>query len=238
MPPRPKPVAVVVEPAEPETPPQPRRFAPEGVAYAGAWDAILVLSIANLLVAVAIGLLAAGLGYANVMRQPAIYQSTAIMLIDQPLELARGDAGVVVKLNALRGKYAALVTTSEILAPAAKLAGFSVGTMRGAQLPLYPPNSLTMLPIARTDDPLKAQKIAQATADTLARYVADEQAATGLDPAQRISLRIVQNAPVGRKTSPVATRAQQVAAVSGAAGLLLGYVGLQLRSARRETTPA
>ena len=233
MAPRPKPAPVVLEPV----PDPPRRFAPDGVAFAGAWDAIMVLSIANLLVAFAIGLICAGLGYANVMRQPDRYQSTAIMLMDQPLELARGDSGVVVKLNLLRGKYAALVTTSEIMVPAAREAGIGVGEMRSAQRPLYPANSLTMLPIARSDSPQRAQKIAQATAETLSQYVQDEQAATGLDPAQRLSLRIVQNAGPGSKVSPVPRRARQVAAVAAAAGVLLAYVGLQLRSARRAPQP-
>lgn len=194
----------------------------------------MVLSIANLLVALAIGLVCAGLGYANVMRQPDRYQSTAVMLIDQPLEIARGDSGVVVKLNLLRAKYAALVTTSEIMAPAARAAGLPVGEMRRAQRPLYPANSLILTPFARAGSPQRARDIAQATAETLSRYVQEEQAATGLDPVQRISLRIVQNAPLGQKVSPVPRRALQVAAVAGAAGVLAGYVGLQLRSARRQ----
>jgi hypothetical protein len=231
---RPKPRAVALEPdPDPEPTPAPRRFAPDGVAYARAWDAIMVLSIANLLVAVAIGLLCAGLGYANVMRQPAQYQSTAIMLIDQPLQIAKGDSGVVVKLNLLRSKYASLINTSEIVTPAAREAGLSPGAVRGAQRPLAPPNSLTLLPIARANTPERAQKIAQATADALNQYVQDEQAATGLPPAERLVLRIVQNAGPGNKVSPVAQRARQVALVSAAAGMLLAYVGLQLRSARR-----
>jgi hypothetical protein len=241
---RPKPRPVAVEPDVPDRPEpvrpvraEPRRFAPEGVAYANAWDAIMVLSIANLLVAIAIGLICSGLGYFDVMRQPAQYQSTAVMLMDQPLQLTKGDSGVVVKLNLLRAKYAALLLTSEIMAPAAKEAGLSPGEMRGAQRPLYPQNSLTLLPIARAANPQRAQKIAQATADTLTQYVQDEQAATGLDPAERLSLRIVQNAGPGAKVSPVPSRARQVAAVSAAAGMLLAYVGLQLRSARRQQQP-
>jgi hypothetical protein len=230
---RPKP-APVPEPEPDPEPPKPRRFAPDGVAYAGAWDRIMVLSIANLLVALAVGLLCAGLGYANVMRQPARYQATAVMLMDQPLALTRGDSGVVVKLNLLRSKYAALVTTAEIMVPAARLADLSVGEMRGAQRPLFPPTSLTLTPFARSDSPQKAQKIAQATAETLSKYVRDEQAATGLDPVERLSLRIVQNANLGVKVSPVPRRARQVAAVAAAAGILLAYVGLQLRSARRD----
>lgn len=207
------------------------------MALSGAWDAIMVLSIANLLVALAVGLVCAGLGYANVMRQPARYQSTAVMLMDQPLAITRGDSGVVVKLNLLRAKYAALVTTSDIMAPASRAAGIPIGEMRAAQRPLYPQNSLTMTPIARADSPRKAQQIAQATADTLAQYVQDEQAATGLAPAERLSLRIVQRAGLGVKVSPVSRRARQVAAVAFAGGVLLAYVGLQLRSARRQPLP-
>jgi hypothetical protein len=233
---RQKPTAVAPEPKE-EAPPAPRRFAPEGVALADAWDAIMVLSIANLLVALAVGLVCAGLGYANVMRQPALYQSSAVMLMDQPLAVTKGDSGVVVKLNLLRAKYAALVLTSEIIVPAAREAGLSVGEVRAAQRPLYPANSLTMTPIARSADPRKAQKIAQATADTLSQYVQDEQAATGLPAIERLSLRIVQNAGLGGKVSPVSQRARQIAAVSAAAGVLLSYVALQLRSARRQPLP-
>lgn len=204
------------------------------MAYANAWDAIMVLSIANLLVAVAIGLFCAGLGYADVMRQPAQYQASAVMLMDQPLQITKGDSGVVVKLNLLRSKYAALITTSEIITPAAREAGLSPGEVRAAQRPLYSPNSLTLLPIARASSPERAHKIAQATADALTQYVQDEQAATGLPPTERLSLRIVQNAGAGHKVSPVSSRARQVAAVAAAAGMLLAYVGLQLRSARRQ----
>ena len=232
--PKPAPAAPEPDPVPEPQPPAPRRFAPEGVAYAGAWDAILVLSIANLLVALAVGLVCAGVGYANVMRQPARYQSTAVMLLDQPLAIATGDSGVVVKLNLLRAKYAALVTTSEIMAPAARAADLPVGEMRAAQRPLYPANSLILLPHARAGNPQRARLIAQATAETLSRYVQDEQASTGLDPAARLSLRIVQNAGPGVKVSPVARRARQVAAVAAAGGVLLAYVGLQLRSARRQ----
>jgi hypothetical protein len=230
---RPKPAPVPEPETERETP-EPRRFAPDGVAYAGAWDAIMVLSIANLLVALAVGLICAGLGYANVMRQPERYQSTAVMLMDQPRALTTGDSGVVVKLNLLRAKYAALIPTSEIMVPAAREAELSVGEMRAAQRPLFSPNSLTLAPVARSTTPEKARTIAQATAETLSKYVRDEQAATGLEPAARLTLRIVQDAGLGGKVSPSSRRARQVAAVSGAAGVLLAYVGLQLRSARRQ----
>jgi capsular polysaccharide biosynthesis protein len=177
----------------------------------------------------------AAVGYANVMRQPTRYQSHATMLIDQPLQITKGDSGVVVKLGLLRGKYAALISTGEIMQPAAKKAGLPLGEVRAAQRPLYPPNTLTINPFAESDNPLKAQKIAQATAEALSEYVQQEQAATGLPPVERISLRVVQNAGVGGKVSPVPRRAVQVAAVAGAAGVLIAYVGLQLRSARRNS---
>jgi hypothetical protein len=64
--------------------------------------------------------------------------------------------------------------------------------------------------------------------------VQDEQAATGLPAPERLSLRIVQPAGLGRKVSPAPQRARQVAVVAAAAGMLLAYVGLQLRSARRQ----
>jgi capsular polysaccharide biosynthesis protein len=212
----------------------PRRFAPEGVAYPGAWDAIMVLSIANLLVALAVGLFFAGLGYANVMRQPTRYASHATLLIDQPLQITKGDSGVVVKLSLLRGKYVALINTGAIIQPAAQKANLPAGEVRAAQRPQYAPNTLTINALAQSGDPVKAQRIAQATAEALSEYVQQEQAATGLPPVERISVRVVQPAGIGTKVSPVSRRALQVAAVAGAAGVLIAYVGLQLRSARRQ----
>lgn len=207
--------------------------APRGVTYPWAWNAILVLSLANLLAAVAIGLVAGAAGYVNVMRAPAVFQSSAVMLIDQPLPITTGDAGVVVKLNQLRGKYVALVLTSEILVPAARKAELPIGQVRGAQRPLFPAQTLTVLPLARASNPQVAQTIAQATAEALEEYVADEQAATGLNPVQRISLRVVQSAGLGVKVSPLPSRARQIGLVAGAAGMLVAYVGLQLGSAAR-----
>lgn len=207
--------------------------APSGVTYPRTWDALIVVSVANLLVAFAIGIVAAGVSYANVMRSPATYQSGAVMLMDQPLQLTQGDSGVVVKLNQLRGKYVALVTTSEVMAPAARIAGLPIGEVRRAQRPVFPTQTLTILPLARSGDPVQSQKIAQATAQALAQYVTEEQAATGLDPVLRLSLRIVQDAGPGVKVSPLATKGRQNGIVAGAAGVLIAYVGLQLASARR-----
>lgn len=208
-------------------------YAPKGVAYPWAWNALVVTSLANLLVAVAIGLVGGAIAYANVMRAAPQYQSSAVMLMDQPLALSSGDAGVVVKLNQLRGKYVALILTAEIMGPAAKRAELPPGVMRAAQRPVIPAQTLTMLPTARAKSAELAQKIAQATADTLEDYVADEQAATGLNPAQRISLRVVQNAGLGAKVTPSPSRGRQVALITALAGMLLAYVGLQLSSAAR-----
>lgn len=223
--------------APPEEPAEliqvPEGYAPNGVTYPWAWNALVVLSVANLLVAMAVGLVAGALGYANVMRAAPQFQSTAVMLMDQPLTLATGDAGVVVKLNALRGKYVALIPTAEIVGPAARRANLPAGVVRAAQRPVIPAQTLTLLPTARAANAEQARAIAQATAETLQEYVADEQAATGLNPVQRVSLRIVQNAALGSKVAPSPSRGRQVAVVTGAVGMLLAYVALQLGAAAR-----
>jgi len=228
---RPKKTVVPAEPAELQEVTE--GFAPNGVTYPWAWNALLVTSLANLLVALAVGLVVGAVGYANVMRQTPQYQSSAVMLMDQPLALSAGDAGVVVKLNALRGKYVALILTAEVMRPAAERAQLPVGVVRAAQRPVIPAQTLTLLPTARAKTAELAQKIAQATADTVEDYVAEEQAATGLNPAQRISLRVVQNAPLGAKVTPSPSRGRQVGVVAGAGGVLLAYVGLQLSAATR-----
>jgi hypothetical protein len=197
------------------------------------WETIATPSLANLLLACLAALLFAAVAFASVMRQDPIYRSSAVMLMDQPLQIARGNEGAVVKLNILRGKYTAILTTDAVMVPAAAKAGVSVGVVRGAQRPTFASEALTIFPVAESDDPDLAQRLAQASAEALSEYVTAEQAATGLEPPDRISLRIIQDARPGVQASPDRAKARQVAIVAGGGGLLLAYVVLQLVSAKR-----
>ncbi len=198
-----------------------------------AWIAIATPSLANFVIAAVAGLLFAGLAMASIMRQAPVYRSTAVMLLDQPVQIALGNEGAVVKLNILRGKYTAILTTNAVMEPAAEKAGVPVGLMRASQRPTYTAEALTIYPAVESDDPQLAQLMAQASAEALSEYVTAEQAATGLGANQQLSLRIIQDAGPGRKVSPQLAKARQAAIVAGAAGLILAYVGLQLGSAKR-----
>ena len=197
------------------------------------WDAIATPSLANFLLAVVVAVLFSGLASANVLRQTPIYQSTAVMLLDQPVQIAIGNEGTLVKLNLLRSKYTALLTTRDVMAPAAAKAGVTVEEITGSQAPTFTGGSLTIFPVVRSRDPVKAQRMAAATADALSEYVVKEQAATGLDPKLQITLRVIQPAGQAVKVSPQAKKARQVGIVAGVAGLVVAYVGLQLGSGRR-----
>lgn len=196
------------------------------------WDAITTPSITNALIAAVIALILAGVAFTTVTRQTPVYQSTAIMLLDQPAQIAKGSEGTVVKLNLLRQKYAAILTTTAVMRPAATKAGVPLGLIRSSQSPTFPALSLTLYPVVRSGDPLLARRMAQATAEALSDYVAEEQDATGLDSSLQLSLRIIEDARPGIKVTPQRTKARQSAIVAGVAGLLLGYVGLQLGSAK------
>lgn len=170
---------------------------------------------------------------ASILRQTPMYRSSAIMLLDQPIQIAQGGEGTVVKLNLLRGKYTAILTTRAVMEPAAAKAGVPVGQITASQHPTFAAGALTIFPVVLSDDPALAQRMAQASAEALSEYVTAEQTATGLDPALHLTLRIIQDAGPGIEVSPDRGRARRVGVVAGAAGLLAAYVGLQLGTARR-----
>lgn len=185
-------------------------------------------------IAVAIGLFTGIAAYGNITQQDAVYQSTAVMLIDQPKVIAIGNEGAVVKLNLLRPKYLALLTTPDVVNPAARRAGVTPAFMAASERPSAPQvSTLSVFPIIRAKDRLLAQRMAQALAESLQDYVIDEQTDAKLSPDIQIELRIIEPAHVGRKVSPDPERARQVGAVFGVGGLLVSYAVLQLIRSRR-----
>src|SRR5438552_14666502 len=83
-------------------------------------EAIKLLSLHNVIVALAVALACSAAAGSRVLRQSPTYRSSSALLFDQPAALAlSGDPGTVFKLSALRQKYAALVTTSVVVRPVA-----------------------------------------------------------------------------------------------------------------------
>ena len=196
-------------------------------------DPLASFSLGLFVIALVVGLITAGWAYEFINRQTPQYESRAVMLIDQPVEIATGNEGAVVKLNLLRPKYVALLTTSDVIIPAARRAGVSPAFMARSERPVAPIQSLTVLPVIRTSNRLLAQRMAQALAEELEDYVVAEQEDAGLPPAAQIQLRVIEDAHAGVKVAPKQERARQVGAVFGVGGLLVSYALLQLIRSRR-----
>ena len=193
------------------------------------WERLKRPSLLGALVCLIVSLIFAAAGGAYVLKQPDVYQSFANMLIDQPRAIAgAGGEGVIIKLNSLRAKYAALLRTDSLTVPVAKKLGISKGQVVAAMNFFIPGPSLTLVVVARTHDPKKAQEIANAMGDELVVYIDAEQAAAKIPPADRIIFKVISRAPPGRLVEPTKNRALTVAAGIGGLSLVITYVIYQL----------
>jgi hypothetical protein len=96
-----------------------------------------------------------------------------------------------------------------------------------------PGPSLAILVGARTTDPARAQQIAQATAEQLVKYVADEETRAFIPARDQIVMTIVVPSFLGVKVEPTKGRAAIFAVVAGAIALVLFYVLVQYVIIRR-----
>jgi capsular polysaccharide biosynthesis protein len=186
-------------------------------------------SLHNLLLAMVMAVLFAAVGAGYVLQQDPRYVSRATLVIDDPASIAAaGDNGELLKLNALRLKYAALATTQALTAPVARRLGTSPGAVRKASTVSVTPESLVMVSVGTAGTAQKAQSVAQAMADELGNYVKQEHERNKVPPARRFTISVVDPAFPGAKVSPTVGRALAVAAVVGAVGLAAAYVVVQL----------
>lgn len=197
------------------------------------WESVRQWSLRNFLVAVVAGLVAAGTAAVLVLGTRPIYASEASLVIDNPHELATAhDDGPLVKLSALRVKYAALVGTSLIQGPVAQKLGIPQSQVAEAQaLPVG--TALTTIVVARDSDPERAQHIAQSVAEELVTYVNDEHERNNVPIEQRFTYSIVGNAFRGVKIRPTTQRAVSAGAAAAAAGMIVVYLLLQVLSGFR-----
>jgi capsular polysaccharide biosynthesis protein len=197
------------------------------------WEAITVVSAANLIAAVIISIVAAAGAGVLVLRQEPVYQSQATLLIDQPSAIAlQLNDGVLVKLSLLRNKYVALATSSQLLVPASEATGIPIAELATVRT-FAPPNSLLVVPVAQGPDRLVTQTLANTMADELSKYVTKEQTDAGIAPPDQITLTTIQPAGVGAQVRPTTSHARSVALTTGGATLLGAYVVLQLATGRR-----
>ena len=182
-------------------------------------------TVASLVVAIVVAVLGAGVAAGVVLARGPVYESHALLIIDQPRVLAvSSDAGVIVKLNSLRLKYAALTDTSVISAPVAERLALPEGLVRERSRAEATFDALVMRTVGRAGTREEAQAIAQAVAEVLVGFVDQEQAALPIDPADRVQLRIVEGAFPGARVEPEGARALFVALATGVLVLAVVFV--------------
>lgn len=189
----------------------------------------LVFGGLALLLAVAAGLGAAAWNESK----PHTYQSSAALLVDQgALLVFSRDEGLVTKLGALRFKYADEASSTTFAGAVGKRLNLSRATVRGALSAHVAPSSLVLRLTATSTDKALPQVIAQAAAEELVAQVDKEQAAVGITPRVRVTLKIVSPAQQAVHISPSRRRSQELG-VGTFAAVLLGAALLRDLTRRR-----
>jgi capsular polysaccharide biosynthesis protein len=196
------------------------------------WDAVQHYSTVNLLIAVALAVLASGPAALWVRHQTPTYESSATLLIGQPLQVAAStDEGVVAKLNLLRNKYATLVGTEVISGPVAQRLRLNEGVVAAAARSTPVSNSLVLVVSADSVNAREAQRIAGGLADQVRTFAANEQADQAVPTNERYTFTVVQPATAPVQVSPTRTREIEVAIIAGLLALGLFYSALQIVTA-------
>lgn len=186
-------------------------------------------SIRNLTYALLAAVLLAGLSAALTLRAPAAYRSVAVLLIDNPLALAAsGNESTVNKLEQLRGKYATLANTDVIAGPVAEQLGLPVQEVADRTDVSPAAATLSLLVVARGDDPGETEALADTMAEGIGAFVAEEHLAHEIPETDRFVIEVVQDAGPAVQTAPSTERALTSAAVILAIVLGLAYFVLQL----------
>lgn len=185
-----------------------------------------------ILVPAIVGLIVGASAVVVVARRPVIYESRALVLVDQPgSAAASADFQVIDKLVRLRAKYAGLVITDRIAAPVAVELGIPVAAVRGRLFARPIENTTLVAILGRDRDAARARALAQAAAEQLAEDTADDQAQFSVPEPNRVILSIVTEAQRPIRQGATSTRLIGVAAVSG--GLAAVLVRIALVAGRR-----
>ena len=193
--------------------------------------------IAALLLAVLVCAILAGAYVAYYQtNRPAVYRSTATLLIDQPPALfATGNEGVIGKLAELRIKYTSLVPSHEFAVPVAQQAGLPLGKVQGSMSAVADLNTLLITLSAQSSSPTNARTIAQTAATYLSHYIANEQSALGVKTKDQVTLTVVTPAGAGIKQGPSNRKAVLEGAAAFAGVAVVGVFIADLARRRRWT---
>ncbi len=165
------------------------------------------------------------------LSEPSTYQSSAVVMIDQPRAIAAVPSpGVLEKLSRLRLKYAGLLRTRELQAPIAESVGVAPGVVASTLQVNVSGESLLLQLAGRSADPDRAEAVARAAADQLIAYAEQEQTDAGIPGDQRFAFRVVTPAETARDVTD--QRARLAPLVASALGLVVA-LGAALVARRR-----
>jgi hypothetical protein len=186
-------------------------------------------SLRNLTLAIGAAALLAAIAAVVALQAPERWESTAVLVIDNPRALATaGDDGTVNKLDRLRGKYATLARTEAIAGPVADELGVRPREIIDSTEVFAAPATLGVIVRARADRSDVATARAAAMARGLADYVEAEHEANAVPPEHRFVFDLVQPARDATKTSPSTERAREAALLTFGVSLVAVYVLLQM----------
>ncbi len=188
--------------------------------------------------AVVLGLIVAALlsltGAWSVMRAQTTWRSTAVMLIDDPPALATaGDDGQLLKLDGLRLKYAALVSTDLFAQPVATQLHLPVGDVLGSVTAIVPNESLLMDVTATWSTPRVAQRLAQSMAGEVNSFVTYESEAYNIPNVDRYTFIVIDPATAATADRPSHAHALTLAVGLAVAGFAVTFVATQFWRHRR-----
>lgn len=162
----------------------------------------LEVSALTVILALALGLMAAGGAALYQRHKPTSYISLAVLQIDQPSAVVTdaGDA-TLAKLQRLRFYYAGMLDTDVLAEPIGHQLHIPTGAVIGSITTLISPSNFLIDLFSHSATPQQAQSIAQAATTQLIHYVRSTQIKAGIPALNRVVLREVTQPGLGFKVA-------------------------------------
>jgi hypothetical protein len=179
--------------------------------------------------ALVIGAVAAFVGAEYERTRTPIYQSSAVLLLDNPVGIT-ADPTFLVGVSQARAKYVGLVDTDVIAGPASQALGLPTTFVARRVRATFAGISLNIVITAKSTSPDQAQSLAGGVAKQLLAYVSKEQAGLPniVKPELRLRMQIVSDAPLGSRLSPNHVKEERTGVIVGLVALIASYVVAQL----------
>ncbi len=225
----------------PEPPTGDRRRRPPRTVQ-DVWASLSAPAALAVLIALLTGAVVAFAGAEYERSRTPVYQSAAVLLLDNPAAID-ADPGWLVGVSQARAKYAGLADTEVIAGPAARTLGKTESYVAGRVRATLDISSLNIDVIAAGNTPAQSQAVANAVAAQLVTYVTDEQAhlPNTVNFRFRMRMQLVSAAQPGARISPRHSKEETTGVVYGVLALIVSYVVAQLtidaRSRQRARRP-